>query len=322
MIRPYREADAPALHRLWCTAGVRAGYAPMTMEQFARALLCHPDFSGALTFLLEENGDILGFVTGCASDGAHMGRQRGYLTCLLLEPRADTPEHTGALLGALEAALRARGRRECAASFWGPIRLPWVLPGTPGHQHNNLPGIPRDLSLHSRMRELGYREASVECAMHLDLRDFAVPQWVEEKAARMALAGDTVALYDPAVHRGLGEMADSLGNPEWSAVIPRAGALGQPLLVGLHGSRCAGFAGPIRREETGRGWFSGIGVAPEFERRGLGTLLFYRLLEQEQAAGARYMSLFTGQDNPAIEIYKGAGFRIRRTFGVMIKEIS
>ena len=84
--------------------------------------------------------------------------------------------------------------------------------------------------------------------------------------------------------------------------------------------RCR-FTGPIYPEETGRGYFTGIGVAPQYGRHGLGTLLFYRLLEQEQAAGAKYMSLFTGQTNPAKQIYSGAGFREVRTFGVMLKEL-
>ena len=93
------------------------------------------------------------------------------------------------------------------------------------------------------------------------------------------------------------------------------------MLVGLSGHTCAGFTGPIYPEETGRGYFAGIGVAPQYGRHGLGTLLFYRLLEQEQAAGAKYMSLFTGQTNPAKQIYSGAGFREVRTFGVMLKEL-
>jgi len=53
----------------------------------------------------------------------------------------------------------------------------------------------------------------------------------------------------------------------------------------------------------------------------LGTLLFYRLLQREKEVGSQYMSLFTGEDNHARFIYLGAGFRIVRTFGVMLKEL-
>ena len=157
--------------------------------------------------------------------------------------------------------------------------------------------------------------------MHLDLSDFRTPDRVEEKALRMAREGYTVARYDPALHTGLEEMVASLENPMWSAEIPAAGKSGMELLVGLQGNTCAGFTGPIYPEETGRGYFAGIGVAPSYEGNGLGTLLFYRLLQREKEAGARYMSLFTGENNHAKQIYLGAGFRVVRKFGVMLKEL-
>ena len=62
-------------------------------------------------------------------------------------------------------------------------------------------------------------------------------------------------------------------------------------------------------------------MAPQYQGHGLGTLLFYRLLEREKQAGAQYMSLFTGEENNARFIYLNAGFRIVRTFGVMQKEL-
>ena len=137
----------------------------------------------------------------------------------------------------------------------------------------------------------------------------------------MAERGYTVARYDAAVHTGLDEMVEALQNPMWSAEIPAAGKSGMDLLVGLQGNTCAGFTGPVYPEPTGRGYFAGIGVAPRYEKNGLGTLLFYRLLQREKETGARYMSLFTGEENHARYIYLGAGFRIVRTFGVMLKEL-
>lgn len=321
MIRNYTSRDAAALLRLWNTAGGKAGYAPLNGEQFRYFLTEHPDFSPDFTFLLEENGEVLGFVNGCTGDHIPKGDVRGYVSCLLLEEKADTPQNTDLLLNALEDAFRRAGRIHSAVTFFNPIRLPWVIPGTPGHQHNNAPGVAADLPLHDRMLARGYREVTRECAMYLDLSDFTTPDWVEEKAARMAQEGYTVARYDRQKHLGLEEMVAALENPMWSAEIPAAGKAGMDLLVGLCGNTCAGFTGPVYPEETGRGYFAGIGVAPQYERHGLGTLLFYRLLRQEKEAGAKYMSLFTGETNHAKQIYLGAGFRIVRTFGVMLKEL-
>ena len=321
MIRNYTRNDEAALLDLWNTAGTAMGFAPLSQDAFRTLLTGHPNFSPEYTFVLEEQGKILGFTNGCTGDGIPKGDVRGYVSCVILAPAADTPENTGLLLTALEDAFRKAGRQYSAVTFFNPIRLPWIIPGTPGHQHNNAPGIALDLPLHDRMLALGYQESTRECAMYLNLSDFEMPAWVAEKAEKMASSGYTVARYDPEKHIGLEEMVAALGNSMWSAEIPAAGKSGMELLVGLEGNRCAGFTGPIYPEATGRGYFAGLGVAPQFEGHGLGTLLFYRLLQREKEVGSQYMSLFTGEDNHARFIYLGAGFRIVRTFGVMLKEL-
>lgn len=321
MIRTYRLSDDASLLALWNTAGAAMGYAPLSPAAFHARIPGHPDFSPSLTFLLEQDGAILGFVTGCTGGSAPQGDRKGYLTCLILAPEADTDENTGLLLSALEGALRAIGREKLALSFFNPMRLPWILPGTPGHQHNNMPGAAVDWPLYTRVRDLGYAERSREQAMYLDLSAFVYPKTIAEREAVMAQDGYTVAQYDGSHHSGLLPMLESLGSPLWISEISEAAARGQRLLVGLHGNTAAGFAGPIYPEETGRGYFAGIGVSPAFEHHGLGTLLFYRLCQAEKDAGAQYMSLFTGVSNPARPIYEGAGFQTKRVFSVLEKNL-
>lgn len=321
MIRTYRPKDRGELLALWNTAGVAAGFAPLKEGEFDELFLSHPDFSPDYTFLLEEQGQILGFVNG--TTGAHIprGAERGYVTCLLLKPPADTRENGILLLTALEEAFRRAGRRYSAVTFFNPIHLPWTIPGTQGHQHNNAPGVATDIPQNGWMQSFGYRETTRECAMYRPLGDFSMPKAMEDKARTMAREGYRVEVYDPWCHQELEEMLADLENPLWCREIPEAARRGQYLLVGLFGSTCAGFTGPVYREKTGRGYFSGIGVSPRFQHRGLGKLLFYRLLQAEQEAGAAYMSLFTGETNPARFIYQEAGFRAVRTFSVLLKEL-
>ena len=318
MIRKYVAADEKHLYRLWNTEGPRFGYAPLTEGRFREILLDHPEFSPEFTLVLEEEGRICGFVNGCPGPQT---AGTGYIGCLLLEAQADTAENTALLIRGIEEAFIKAGSNRCAVSFFNPIRLPWVIPGTDGHQHNNVPGVPVDVPLYERLLALGYGETSRECGLYCDLADYTTPEWVEEKAAQMAQRGYTVARYDRSCHEGLEEMVQSLGNPVWSEEIPAAGRVGMDLLVGLKGNVCAGFTGPVYPEETGRGYLSGIAVATQYERNGLGTLLFYRLLQREKEVGARYMSIFTGANNHAKEIYMKAGFRVVRTFAVMRKEL-
>ena len=321
MIRNYSSSDAQALLEIWNTAGVNSGYAPLDMEKFKKLLLEHQEFSPEYTFLLEEGGEVLGFVNGCTGDHIPRGDVRGYVSCLILKEAADTEENTAKLLEALENAFRKAGRIHSAVTFFNPIRLPWIIPGTVDHQHNNCPGIATDLKLYPRMLARGYKEAAQEMAMHKSLADYETPEWIEQRAEKMAAVGYTVARYDASRHEGLEEMVEALNNSMWSAEIPAAGKAGMDLIVGLCGNTCAGFTGPVYPEETGRGYFAGIAVAPQYEHHGLGKLLFYRLLQREKEVGARYMSLFTGVDNPARFIYLEAGFEVVRTFSVMLKEL-
>lgn len=321
MIRNYLPSDAPALLLLWNTAGVKMGYAPLNGDQFDCFLLKHPDFSPDYTFVLEEGEHILGFVNGCTGGSIPKGDVRGCVSCLILAPEADGEENTLLLLSALEEAFRKAGRSCSTVTYFNPIRLPWVIPGTEGHQHNNAPGVATDLALYGRMLGSGYQEAAREIAMYRDLATFETPDWIEERAAKMAAQGYTVARYDPRRHQGLEEMVAALNNSMWSAEIPAAGRAGMDLLVGLCGNTCAGFTGPVYPEETGRGYFAGIAVAPQHEGHGLGRLLFYRLLRREKEVGARYMSLFTDAGGRARFIYLEAGFRIVRTFSVMRKAL-
>jgi len=226
MIRNYTQNDEAALLDLWNTAGTAMGFAPLSQDAFRTLLTGHPNFSPEYTFVLEEQGKILGFTNGCTGDGIPKGDVRGYVSCVILAPAADTPENTGLLLTALEDAFRKAGRQYSAVTFFNPIRLPWIIPGTPGHQHNNAPGIALDLPLHDRMLALGYQESTRECAMYLNLSDFEMPAWVAEKAEKMASSGYTVARYDPEKHVGLEEMVAALGNSMWSAEIPAAGKSG------------------------------------------------------------------------------------------------
>lgn len=321
VIRKYTDADGEALFGLWNTAGRKLGYAPQDEEGFRKLIPDHLFFMPEHTFILEEDGLVRGFVNGCTGEGVARGEYRGYLSCLLLEESYDTAENTALLLAALENSYREKGKTELAVTCFNPIQLPWIIPGTDGCQHNNMPGIAKDIPLYERMLSLGYTEASTEQAMYFDLSGFVIPEEIREKEREMAAEGYFVDWYREGVHVGVEEMVESLHNSMWSAEIPQAAHSGMKLLVGLEGNTVAGFTGPVYPQPTGRGYFAGIAVAPQYENHGLGKILFYKLCEAERECGARYMSLFTGVNNHAANIYRKVGFEPRRYFAVMLKEL-
>ena len=78
-----------------------------------------------------------------------------------------------------------------------------------------------------------------------------------------------------------------------------------------------GFTGPVDKQKSGRGWFTGICTDPLFERRGIATVLFNLLMQAFVEEGAAFSTLFTGTDNHAQKIYRAAGMRTVRQFSIM-----
>lgn len=317
---PYSSIYDETILQLWNSSAVRQGFIPADKKLLDSMLLKHPYFSKAHAFLLKDNNEICGFICGCVGDDLPKGGERGYFTCLLLAEGAENATNAAVLLDALEESFRAKGKLYCVSNFFNPMHLPWIIPDTQFHQHNNAPGIATDLPLHSWMLNQGYSAAAQECAMYLDLAAFELPSSVRGRQEKAAAMGYAVDWYDKARHHGLSEMVADMGSPVWNKEIPDA-AERINMLVAVRDGEVVGFAGPVYPEPSGRGYFAGIAVSPAHEGKGLGTLLFLRLCYEERQAGAQYMSLFTGSDNPALKIYENAGFTTKRRFSIMTKKI-
>lgn len=326
-IENYEEKYARQVYELWNSSAVKQGYVSFDYPRFEKALIGHPYFQKEHAFVLKKDAvecskeeKIMGFICGCEGENLPFGKERGYFTCLLLEEEYDNREAAELLLAALEDSFHKSGKTSIACTCFNPMKLPWYVPGTDKHQHNNAPGIATDTLLFEIMKEFGYQDRNRECAMYLELERFQASKRVEELKEKAFSEGYSIDWYDKTKHCCLREMVEATGNSMWIEEILNA-AEQINMLVALKDNEVVGFTGPVYPEETGRGYFAGIAVSPLHERHGLGTLLFHRLCEEEKKAGARYMSLFTGEDNHAQKIYLDAGFRVRRIFSVMLKEL-
>ena len=62
-----------------------------------------------------------------------------------------------------------------------------------------------------------------------------------------------------------------------------------------------------------RGWIGGFGVAPDYRRRGYARMLLESLVESARPRGLQSLQLEVLRENePAIGVYQGGGFRIER----------
>ncbi|WP_136606058.1 GNAT family N-acetyltransferase [Paenibacillus dokdonensis] len=322
MINTWEETYTQAVIDLWNKEAVKDGYKELTEQSFQQIFVSSPYFDPKNTFVLLEEEQVTGFACGCTGDDLPLGQVAGYITCIVLADGSQTDDNYKLLLSALEARFQELGKKQSDVLFFNPMMLPWYIPNTPQHEHNNAPGVPVDSRLYSFLQNEEYAERAKECAMYLNLEQFSMPEEIHGKEDKAAAGGYNVELFDASKHQGVAEMLQGLNNPLWEKEIGRCTAEGVPVVIAALGNQVVGFAGPVIRQENGRGYFAGIGVHPEHEGHGLGTILFFKLCEAFKTIGTDYMSLYTGSSNPAIRIYEKAGFQTVRQFSIMRREFS
>lgn len=321
MIETWKREYTQAVIDLWNKEAVKDGYKEMTQESFEAIIQSNPYFDPKNTFVLVESGQLQGFACGCTGDDLPLGSVAGYITCIVLAERYQTDDYFTKLLEALENRFRQLSKKQSDVLFFNPMMLPWYIPDTPRHEHNNAPGVPVDSALYDVLVRRGYIERARECAMYLNLSDFRVPESSRLKEDKAAAGGYLVELFDPTKHHSVEEMLQGFDNPLWQKEIGESTRTGRPVVVAAYQGKVVGFAGPAIRQENGRGYFAGVGVHPDHEGHGLGSILFYKLCEAFKNMGTDYMSLYTGSTNPAIRIYEKAGFQTVKQFSVMRKEL-
>ncbi|MDQ6418770.1 GNAT family N-acetyltransferase [Paenibacillus sp. LHD-117] len=321
MIATWNDRYTLEVIALWNEAAVKDGYKEMTEESFAGIVTGNAYFDPLSTFVWLEEGRVVGFACGCTGDDLPLGDVAGYVTCVVMAQGHEDAEKADAMIAALETRFAELGKKQADTLFFNPMHLPWYIPDTAGHEHNNAPGVPTGSLLHEALTRRGYVERAIQCAMYLQLGSFEVPESILAKEEKAAASGYRVEMLDAERHVGVGEMLDALGNPLWRKEIGRSFEDGTPVVIAARHGRAVGFAGPVVRQANGRGYFAGIGVHPEHEGHGLGSSLFFRLCEAFQSIGTDYMSLYTGSNNPALRIYERAGFRTAKTFATMRREL-
>jgi ribosomal protein S18 acetylase RimI-like enzyme len=320
MIVSWNNQYVHAVILLWNKEAVKEGYKELTEQSFNDIFLSNPYFDRDNAFVLLEFDVVKGFACGCTGDDLPLGDVAGYITCIVLSSDCNTNENYRMMLDAIEHRFQQLGKKQADILFFNPMMLPWYIPDTPKHEHNNAPGIPIDSKLYEFLLSQGYVERAKECAMYLNLEGFTIPKEIKAKEEKAAVDGYRVELFNPDRHDGVYEMLSALNNLLWQREIVKCMAEGVPVVIAAYKGNVIGFAGPVIRQENGRGYFSGIGVLPDHEGHGLGSILFFKLCEAFRLIQTDYMSLYTGSSNPAIRIYEKAGFKTVKQFSVMRRE--
>ncbi len=321
---PLDETLAPQALALWnrLAGGAEIPHKQLDETAFASLFLTDAADVSRVAFAAVEEGRLIGFAAGNWKAGARIG----YLTFVMVEPRSRRRGIGTALAGAVEAMLLDMAARAGTplefldARFLNPSALAWIVPGSDGHDHPNAPGVDMSGPGHLFMKNIGFRTIDTVNSYHRDLADFDYSPAIRDSLDRLEREGLRIVTYRSDYHTGLVDLIDDLNSEAWRDTLLSNAAQpggGLPVLIVEDGTKVCGFAGPMDVQPSGRGYFNGIGIHSAYRSRGAGKALFSALCMGLKERGAVFMTLFTGETNPARNIYESAGFRIVRSWACM-----
>lgn len=302
-----------------CAAAGEILYKPFESRLAFESFFFHRK-DGVRTVCLSD-GEGSCFASGCLNEEEN----KGYITFVAVRKDLRRKGMGSAILKALEEELRNLAEKELQcfeATFFNPMNFVWVIPHTPGHEHPNAPGVDVAGSGYLFLKNCGYRDYAYQNSYHLDLRNYQLTDDVSRKKESLREKGIEITIYDPEKHTGLEDMLLSFNNELWHREIMDnvSSENGKPVLIVDWNGRAMGFTGPLAVQENGRGYLAGVGVHSDCRGLGAGKVLFGELCARLRDMGAEYMTLFTGETNPARNIYEAQGFKIVRTWADMRKQ--
>lgn len=299
-------------------------YAEFTDELFVGEILKNPCFNEEGCVVAVEGNEIVGFATGSFRKNAEgKAVDPGFIHMLFVKRGYQRKGIGTQLLNAVESFFKNNGITVVRNYFGAPVNLKWYIPGYDKHEHAGAPAVPFNSNYYLFLLANGYNVNGQHDGFHIDLTKYEMPKVVQEKLEENAKEGYTITFYDEKKHYGFDEMFDALGHDGFRNAVKVAinRGEGNKILIAQKDGEILGFTGPVRTEPTGRAYLSGVAIHPKAQKRGLGKTMFCKLCEESKNNGAKFMTLFTGADNRARNIYLHAGLRIAQSFTVMRKEL-
>lgn len=285
--------------------------------RFARQVLLDPNFDPNGAIIAQDGDRIVGLCLAMGRrtplENAPDDRDRGYLTLLAVAEDYRRRGVGRSLVAAAEAYHRQQGRRSVQVSPYAPG---YFLPGPDETAH---PDAIRLLEALGFQRV--YRPLSMECPLwHLE-----IPDWVERAERELAQRGVRIRDLEIALLLPTLEFAARVFAGDW---VRYAREAAHAILAGDSPERLV-----VAVDETGEdpkvvGYshhagerFGPIGVDPERRGEKIGQVLMYRTLRAQQRAGCRTAWFLWSDDRTAERLYTAAGFRERRRFVLLKKDL-
>lgn len=295
-------------------------YEALTMEQFKEKFYQNTETYEIQTFVAIFDQEPIGFSSGVFD----LKTNKAYITMVLMEVSYRRLGYGKQLLHMLEKKLLEKPlqQQKIEIVFFNPVNLSWQIPHT-NALHPNAPGIDQASIGYQFFKAQGYKDFAVQNVYYKDIRTYAYSNTILKLNDELNQKGFVFDYFKVNKDQGLVEMLNNLGSPVWLDTILKhveSKGLDNKLLVPTMNNLVVGFTGPLMVEKSMRGYFAGIGIHSDYRGHGLAKVLFSKLIMGLKEMGAHYMTLFTGENNPARRMYEKEGFEIVKTFIDLRKE--
>lgn len=289
-------------------------YESLTLKQFQEKFYISTSTYEIKSYVALLDEKPIGFSSGVFD----LSTNKAYITMILLDASYRRLGYGKQLLKQLENKLldQPLQQKKIEIVFFNPVNLSWQTPNA-NALHPNAPGIDKESIGHLFFKSQGYFDFAVQNAYYKDIRNYEYSTSIIELNEELNKKGFIFDYYKVHKDHGLKEMLNNLGSPVWLETILKhveSKGVDNTLLVPTLNNLVVGFTGPLSVEKSMRGYFAGIGVHSEYRGHGLAKVLFAKLIMGLKEMGAHYMTLFTGENNPARRMYEKEGFEIKRTF--------
>jgi GNAT superfamily N-acetyltransferase len=284
-------------------------------SRFVRQVLLDANFRAEGAPVAVRGDDVVGFCLALTRrtplENAPPDAERGYVTLIGVSPAEQRRGIGSRLLDAAETYLRDQNRKLVMVSSYAPG---YFIPGV------DVNAYPAGLPFFAKH---GYKEVIRPVAMQTSLWDLRQPEWVGERACKLAGEGVTVSPWTAELTLPILEFAQQEFPGDWVRVVREVinrivtyGDSPSRLIAAIDNGKVVGFS----HYENER--FGPIGVAASQRGRGLGQVLMYCTLLAQRDAGLRAAWFLWSDDKTAAKLYNGAGFREVRRFALFRKELT
>lgn len=304
-IRSFRPDDLGPVVGLWNCCLARD---PMDEERFWHHFILDPNFDPDGALVAEDAGTIVGFLQAMRRrvpmEPVGVEPERGFLTAFFVAAGARRRGIGAALLRAGLEYLRREGRREVLVNGYSPIYI--------------FPGVDEEYAAaHCFLQSHGFQPLSQVVAMGMQLEGVRMPDAVRKRAGELRHEG-----YDIRPFR----REDTLPLMAFSA--EHFPEYGETIRDGLQHENCeiivanrdGEIVGYTQWENTytdpprgAEGRFGPFGVRADLRSKGIGSVIFYQLIERITGRGVRYL-WFGWAGGRNLSFYERAGCVVTRTY--------